>query len=568
MASIAWSEWGDEAFKKAKEEGKPILLALTAKWCHWCHVMDHTTYSDPAIIGLVNTRYVPIRVDIDRRPDITARYNFGGYPTAAMLTAEGEILAGGTYIPPDEMKRVLNDVYERYKSNRAGIEERIVEFKEKRPTEGVAAKAALEESMPLELILALEDNFDSVYGGFGIQPKFPHPGAIELLLLRYRDAGKKEHLAMVAKTLDEMIKGRVWDKVEGGFFRYSVTRDWSVPHFEKMLEGNSGLLRNYLEAYRATSEERYRETAQRIMGYLEATLYDKERGVFYASQDADEEYYALDAAGRKQRKVPFVDKTIFSNLNTQVASAYIYAYETLGDERYLRTALRTLDFLLEKLYGKSAGMYHYLDDGRAQHAGLLTDQVRVTDCLIRAYEATGKGNYLAMAREIMDLALERLYDDAEGVFLDAPKAMQALGKLRESVKSIEENSQAARVLLRLYHITNEEHYMERAKAVLASFAGEYPGYGFLAYEYGLALSEFFGGGIVITASGSEKDVPRMLKTAASIYEPRKVVKAQVSENEAMFLLCSGQVCASSVKDAKELKKAVEQIARLGKEKRW
>ncbi len=565
MEGIAWEEWSDAAFKKAREQGKPILLALTAKWCHWCHVMDHTTYSDPEIIGLINSRYVPIRVDIDRRPDITARYNFGGYPTAALLTKDGNILAGGTYVPPDEMKRLLSEVYEKYKSDLAGVERRIEEFKEKKSRESiVAAKAELDASMLREIILYLEDDYDPVFGGFGVQPKFPHPGAIELLLLRYRDAGKKEHLAMVTKTLDEMIKGRIWDGVEGGFFRYSVARDWSVPHYEKMLETNSKLMKNYLETYRATDDKRYKDTVLEIAKYLEAVLYDEERGVFYANQDADEEYYALDMAGRKRRKAPSVDKTIFSNLNAQVASAYIYAYEALGNEEYLRTALRTLDFLLENAYEKGVGVHHFFEDGQRRLPGLLVDQVHVAGCSLRAYEATGSEKYLVRAEELMNLALERLYDEDSGVFLDAPIDTNPLGKLREPVKSMEENSLAARVLLRLNHITGEEKYREKARAILKGFAREYPGFGFLAYEYGLALSEFFGGSIVITASGPEKELPRLLKAAASIYEPRKIVKAQIGEGEPMFLLCSAQVCSLPARDAKELKVAVEELARISK----
>src|SRR6266480_1419843 len=124
---IKWREWGEDAFREAKETGKSVLLSLSAVWCHWCHVMDETSYSDEGVISFVNEHFIPVRVDNDQRPDINARYNMGGWPTTAFLTPGGEVMAGMTYIPPEQMRDVLNQVSTYYKDNKVSIEQKISE---------------------------------------------------------------------------------------------------------------------------------------------------------------------------------------------------------------------------------------------------------------------------------------------------------------------------------------------------------------------------------------------------------------------------------------------------------
>ncbi|MFQ6013676.1 MAG: DUF255 domain-containing protein, partial [Thermoplasmata archaeon] len=243
---IRWEEWGEEAFQEAKEAGKPILLDLSAVWCHWCHVMDETSYSDDEIIRLINEDFVPIRVDIDRRPDIRERYNFGGYPTTAFLNAEGEIVSGGTYIPPDQMKKVLVKIKDHFERT-GGQAERVHRRAPEGDGEGLGE--GLSEEIYEEILGHLLQQYDEVYGGFGGAPKFPQPDVLDLALYHYQSSGNDFFRKVVERSLDGMAGGGMYDRVEGGFFRYSVTRDWSEPHYEKMLDVNVGLLRNYLHAY-------------------------------------------------------------------------------------------------------------------------------------------------------------------------------------------------------------------------------------------------------------------------------------------------------------------------------
>src|SRR5437588_290102 len=181
-SEINWRPWSQEAFEQARQTGRPILLSISAVWCHWCHVMDETTYSHAGVIDLINREYVPVRVDNDVRPDINQRYNMGGWPTTAFLTSSGDILTGGTYMPPDQMASALMKVADYYRSNQADIASRVLEAR-KRAASGVARSAGdLEEGLVDEILDAVRSAYDSEYGGFGNAPKFPQTDAILLLL--------------------------------------------------------------------------------------------------------------------------------------------------------------------------------------------------------------------------------------------------------------------------------------------------------------------------------------------------------------------------------------------------
>src|SRR5579884_2397842 len=236
---IHWREWDDSAFAHAREQDKPILLAISAVWCHWCHVMDETSYSDPSIIEVINERYVPVRVDNDRRPDVNARYNQGGWPSTAFLTPDGSLLAGATYLPPEQMRSALEQVAQFYKTNREQIAQRAQQLRESR-ADRAAACEELRDEIVAYAMQTLAEAYDEEFGGFGDAPKFPMIDALEFLLQEFRATGDQRAYTMVAKTLLAMSSAGMYDHVEGGFFRYSTTRDWSVPHFEKMTEDHAG----------------------------------------------------------------------------------------------------------------------------------------------------------------------------------------------------------------------------------------------------------------------------------------------------------------------------------------
>src|SRR2546422_2637208 len=239
---ITGHAWSPEAFDAAREPGRPILLSISAVWCHWCHVMDETTYSHPSVIDIINREFVPVRVDNDVRPDINQRYNMGGWPTTAFLTASGDILTGGTYLPPDQMASSLIRVADYYRANQTDIASRVLEAR-KRAASGVARSVGeLEPGLVDTILDAVKSAYDPEYGGFGNAPKFPQVDAILLLLEQSVLRSDDQLRRMAVHTLEQMTGGGTYDHVEEGFFRYSTTQDWSVPHFEKMLEDHAGLV--------------------------------------------------------------------------------------------------------------------------------------------------------------------------------------------------------------------------------------------------------------------------------------------------------------------------------------
>ena len=296
-----WHPWSDEAFARARAEDKPILLDVGAVWCHWCHVMDRESYEDPALAAFLNAEFVCIKVDRDERPDVDARHQRavqaltgqGGWPLTAFLTPEGDVFYGGTYFPPDDrfgrqpFRTVLEKVREVFRAQRekvAGsgreVREHVGALLSERAS-GPLAPALLERGA--ERMARL---FDERHGGFGSQPKFPHPAAVDFLLARWWDTGAERLRDIVAKTLAGMADGGVYDQIGGGFHRYSVDERWIVPHFEKMAYDNAELLKAYVHAFAALGEARFAAAANGIVDWTLEVLADGEGG-FGASQDAD-----------------------------------------------------------------------------------------------------------------------------------------------------------------------------------------------------------------------------------------------------------------------------------------
>src|SRR6195256_3333027 len=284
---INWHEWSESAFDEAGKLDRPILLSISAVWCHWCHVMDETTYSNQGVIDMINREYLPIRVDNDLRPDINQRYNMGGWPTTAFLTSTGEILTGATYLPPDQMADALARVSTYYRTHRPEIASRVLEGKKRSGSAVARAAGSLDDAIVDEVLDAVKNSYDAEYGGFGSAPKFPQTDAILMLLEQAQLRSDPELRSMAVHTLQQMAGGGTSAHVEGGFFRYSTTQDWSVPHFEKMLEDHGALV----NALALTGQAEILDDAVR---YLDQVLRDPKTGLYAGSQDADEHYYSMD----------------------------------------------------------------------------------------------------------------------------------------------------------------------------------------------------------------------------------------------------------------------------------
>ena len=301
---VRWLPWGDAAFERAAREDRPLLLDIGAVWCHWCHVMDRESYEDADLASLINELFVPVKVDRDERPDVDVRYQRavqlltgqGGWPLTAFLTPEGEVFYGGTYFPPADalgrpsFRRVLQEVARVWREERSravdaarGIAERLATHAQAEVVPG-----ELQAELVPATIEELAHGFDFRYGGFGTAPKFPNPGALDLLIDEWLDTGTPWCRRMFEETLLAMARGGIWDQLGGGFHRYATDGRWIIPHFEKMAYDNGPLLATCARAWAVTGEPRFRQVCDGIIDYYLALAPELVRaGGFPASQDAD-----------------------------------------------------------------------------------------------------------------------------------------------------------------------------------------------------------------------------------------------------------------------------------------
>ncbi len=546
---VNWLEWNKEAFEKAKEENKPILLDLTAVWCHWCHVMDTTSYSNDEIASIINQNFIPIKVYIDKRPDVRDRYNMGGFPSTVFLTAGGYIITGDTYVPPERFKLILETVKSAYKTRKNEINKSIEEANKNLNKKIELAKINLNEDIIKEVLLAVEDNFDSFYGGFGLQPKFPSPDVLDFLFIQYKK--NKKYLEMTLKTLDGMYDG-LYDKIDFGFFRYSVTQDWKMPHYEKMLDTNAGLLRNYAIAFNITKNDKYKDIAIGILNYVNKLLSDQIYGGFYGSQDADEEFYNLKPEERKQKKQPYVDRTIYVDWNAMMISSYIKTGAILNNKSAIDFAIKTVDFMLKNCYDIEQGFCHFFD-GKANNYVLLSDNVYFLNCLIDTYFVTQNKTYLGQIKEIADFILNNFYDK-NGGFFDKITKKDDLGMLKHKEKQFLENSFSAIVFLRLYFLTKEDKYREIAEKTLLYFANSYLNFGYFAAQYAIAIDMLLENEIKVDII-DRKD---MINVCINANNPRVVVNfidKQIDDTNYTIegaYVCKGTICKGPIKDTKKL----------------
>jgi hypothetical protein len=340
---VAWHEWGAEAFARAAQEDKPILLDIGAVWCHWCHVMDRESYEDPELADVINQNFIAVKVDRDERPDVDTRYQAAvsaisgqnGWPLTAVLTPAGKPFFGGTYFPRDDrygrpgFARVLLTMADAWKTRRDEVLESagsVVEAIEH--NENFAGQSGtLSLDIVEKMVSSALEKFDRHHGGFGSQPKFAHPSAIDLLLDVASRTGNEAAREAATVTLEKMARGGVYDHLGGGFHRYSVDQAWVVPHFEKMLYDNAELLKNYVHAFQSFVDPEMARVARDIIRWMDASLTDRERGGFYASQDAD---INLDDDGDYFTWTRAEAAAVLSPEEMEIAAAY-YDIGDLGD---------------------------------------------------------------------------------------------------------------------------------------------------------------------------------------------------------------------------------------------
>ncbi|MGO9906063.1 MAG: thioredoxin domain-containing protein [Solirubrobacteraceae bacterium] len=495
---VDWYAWGEEALARAREEDRPLLVSIGYSACHWCHVMAHESFEDPAIAALMNERLVCVKVDREERPDVDAicmeacqaMTGHGGWPLNAFLTPEGVPFYAGTYFPPQSRhglpswRMVLDGVTEAWANRREEIRgqgDRIVQ--------ALSASQRIEPSAePIrgelidQALDSLRATYDRVNGGWGGAPKFPAASVIELLLAR----GERE---MSLDTLAAMARGGIYDQIGGGFARYSVDATWSVPHFEKMLYDNALLARAYLHGWQVSGEERFRrvccetlDCALREMqgpegGFCAALDADSEgvEGKFYVWTEAEirdalgsdaladqaldyfrphrfEHGLILEARGpepspealaeikarllavRSGRVRPGLDDKRLTAWNALMITALAEAGAVLERSEYLEAAIRCASFVLGDLRDSDGHLLRTWKDGQGRIAAYLEDHAFLVEALIGLYEATGDPRWFAEAVRLADTMIERFADPERGGFFTTASDHAALAARRKDLE--------------------------------------------------------------------------------------------------------------------------------------
>jgi hypothetical protein len=477
---FTWQPWSKEVFARAKAEGRPILLDGAAEWCHWCHVMDETTYVDPEVGQLLRDRFVAIRVDVDARPDVAARYQDWGWPATVIFSPDGaELGKFRGYLPPDRMREILKEVLAQGLAGGGDAPGAAVTERQAR----LPAPLAALPWIAADVLLTMDERYDEEQGGWGSKQKLPIGANVEVELLRagHGDAAARERALFTLRQQRALL-----DPVWGGIYQYSVGGVWDRPHFEKLMPMQAAAIEAYARAYAVSGDAALRRDAQNVAGYLDRFLSSPE-GAFYVSQDADvgahdkggrfvdgNVYYRKDDAGRRALGMPRIDDHVYGKENGLAIAALCALYQASRDEAVLRRARRAADLMLRTLI---------LPDGRVRRAAGGKDEVRylvdaaaMGRALARLHEVAPPGSpptYKDAAARVAKAMARDLWDEERGLFFASTPDPAAAGLFARRDHPFAQNVLAGRFLAALSRISEAgvaALHRERARRVLAGVA--------------------------------------------------------------------------------------------------
>jgi uncharacterized protein len=453
-STIAWQAWSEDAFARAKREKRFILLDLEAVWCHWCHVMDETTYRDPKVGAVVDRHYIALKVDQDARPDLSRRYDEYGWPATVVFAGDGtEIVKRRGYIPPERMVRLLEAIV---------TDPSPIKYLDQASIQSYSATPLLVEPVRKELRQRFVRSHDFKLGGMDLEQKFLDRDTVEYALIASQKADAQAQ-RIARQDLDGGLN--LIDAVWGGAYQYSTDGEWKHPHFEKLLSIQADYLRTYALAYMLLGDTAYLNAAIDIHRYVVGFLCGPE-GAFYVSQDADlvkgehgGHYFALDDAGRRRLGVPAIDRHLYAREQGWMVQALVQLYSATLEPSYLRQAVAAADWSLRNRSLSGGGFRHdesdaggpYLDDSLAMGRGLLA-----------LYSATGDRAWLTHAQQTARFVRSTFAVEAAGGFATAAERGQVL----KPAPQIDENLAAARFFNLLARYTGDAHYRNDAERAM------------------------------------------------------------------------------------------------------
>lgn len=491
-SKVDWLSWGPRAFRVADHLDRPVLLAISAPWCHWCHEMDETTYSDPGVAANLNDGFVPVRVNADRNPRVRDRYATGGFPSTVFLTPDGTIIAGAGHLDVEGLRSVLRTVRERWRNagRQAGRLPRAV--RDQSPPPG-----QLDASVEQLLSGQLEAKWDDDHGGWGSAEKFPLPETIAFAL--------KREPPLATRALD-LVRAHL--QREDGLVSRHAARDWSDRTEETLTDTTGAVLRSFADAYCLRGTDRFREAATMAVDGLTGPMW-RDGGVA-ASRGAPDDDGAPGSDG--------VDPTHLADRNASVAVGLLWYHGYTDDTRAREYGQQILE-TLESLTRDGLVAHH---DEFSSPRGLLTDQARVLQAFVTATQILDP-SYLDQARAVADATIRTLSTD-EGCFIDG--VPDGPGLLDRPLRPLDDNARLADALVTLAALSGENRYRQVARNALAAFAGAADRVGVNTAIYGTAAARTVDGPLVIAVAD---DVGSQLHRAAlRVADNEKVVVPEVS----------------------------------------
>lgn len=565
---LKWSGWGDDLFARAAAEKRFVILDLEAVWCHWCHVMEKTTYADPEVKQLLSSKYLPVRVDQDANPDLSNRYGDWGWPATIVFGPDGtEIAKIRGYIEPERMQALLKA---------------IIDDPSPGPSVGKAfeikpsASAFLTREQRAEIAKNFDESWDDKLGGWGENQKYIDADSMDFAITR-AEAGDAGAIKRARQTLDAATA--LIDPVWGGVFQYSEAGSWSKPHFEKIMSFQAQYLRQYSQAYALWKDPKHLAAAGNIERYLAAFLTSPD-GAFYVSQDADldhdtdgHKYYALSDGDRRKLGMPRIDKNLYARENGWAISGLAAYYDVTNDPKALAIAERAAKWVNTNRALPDGGFRH----GDKDRGGpFLGDTLAMGQAFLDLYAATGNRDWLTSAAKAGDFVAT--FRDEAGGFLTSKTSEARTGVFAKPAKLIDDQVQVTRFMNLLNRYYGNEGYREQAAHAmryLASAAAEMPRPlpGILLADEGLALEPTH-----MTVVG-HKDDPR----AQALHALARALPARYKRLEWLDLregklpnpdveypdlgepaafACSNRICSFPSFNAAELQATVKQMAKL------
>ena len=628
---VDWFPWGEEAFAKAKQKNRPILLSVGYSACHWCHVMAHESFEDPDVAAVMNELFVNVKVDREERPDVDSIYmeavqamsGQGGWPMTVFLTPEGEPFYGGTYYPPRathgrpgfvELMRAIDDAW---RERRDQVDEQARNL-----TAAIRANAAAApvESPVGELQIetavgGLLRAYDDEWGGFGTAPKFPQPSFAELLLHRWFGSGNPGLLAPVTATAAAMAAGGIYDHLGGGFARYSVERTWTVPHFEKMLYDQAGLIRLYARLWRASPDPTWAQVVDETVSYVLRDLAHPEGGICSA-EDADSEgvegkfyvwsldevrsiapaaveWYGVTESGnfegtnilrrelrqtlqrppeiedarqalfevREKRVRPGLDDKVLCEWNAMFLAALCEAAATFDRSDWAEAA-RTLAERLPDRTRREDG--RWMRAAGSRHLAVAADYAWLVDAYTRVTELTGDPSGLELATKTATEMVDLFWDREHGGLLTVGRdAERLITDPRDSYDGAtpSANSVAAVALVRLAALTSDHSWVDRAQQIIDSIAGQITRNPASATNALLAVDLLAKGVQEVVVPGNNAE---LLEVVRQGWWPRTVLAHGAGWDSPLWegrrvglaYVCEGSVCRAPVSQPDELRAAL------------